>query len=195
MAAEDVLFGVAISGGNTNRTYTKYRIDYNDERDISEFVSVEDLDGSIKNPPLDYPGHESPGNYKRKVLVAEGDSADSVLDDITSSFDAASDGDGIGYNVEDVSPSQDERDAMEEYGAMNGLEGHDAERWAQAVVDLDNGNITMDDFQHGKNPHRGYEFGGPSNRERGREVARNADPPDDTGRPDNPAPIDTPSSS
>lgn len=199
MPAEDVLHSVAISGNTTERRYTQYRIDYNDDVAISELVDTDSFEVGFKNPPAGYPGHEAYGNYQRKVLISEGSDADAARDAVVAALDEGytyTDDEGneievrdIGTTVEDVTPVEDERAACEDYGAMNSLEGHDAERWAQAVEDLDAGHITMTDFEHGRNPKRGYEFGGPGNKGRGKQKAGQAGPPDHVDRPAHPVPL------
>ena len=48
MAHEDILIGITISDGTTTRTYSTYRIDYDDNRDLAEIAGVDtgiDADG------------------------------------------------------------------------------------------------------------------------------------------------------
>jgi hypothetical protein len=190
MAAEDYITGISITDSKISYHYTTYRIDYFDERSVGEFIDMEQYDAAIKNTPLGYDGHKPKPNYTRKVLIGSGSDADAARDAIVSAFEEALDGDGIGYTVEEITVSNVSKEAISDYGAKNALEVHDAVKWAQAIEDLEATHITMTDFQRGRNPHRGYQFGGPQNKEVGRELARD-EPEPGPDRYEHPDPIET----
>lgn len=161
MAQEDKLLGFAKNGRDTvSRTYSAYRIDYDSADSIQELAAEgTTFTGATKNPPAGYPGHEAKTNYQRKVLVENA----TTRDEVQTVLDNA----GVSYTTEDVSPSQSEKDAIEQYGAESSLEGVEALKWNQALEDLSTNKISIEDFERGKNPHRGESFNKPG-RGRGR---------------------------
>jgi hypothetical protein len=189
MAAEDCITVMSITDGEVTYQFTEYRVDYNDDRPVHEFINPDEYDVSLKTPPAGYDGHLAKPNYQRKALVS-GSDAKQFVSDLESTFEDASDGDGIGYVTESIVVDDTEKQALRDYGAMNALQAHDALKWAQAIEDLEAEHISMVEFQRGRNPHRGYEFGGPDNKDLGVQLARSAPRPGTEDRYDHPDPIE-----
>lgn len=182
---EDKLLGIAKTNRTTERTYSSHRIDYDSSDGIAELVTVEQededgdlvdvsladsdedigsyFDGALKNPPEGYRGHEAQGNYtddngtevfyKRKVLVEN----DTTRDEVESVLTDA----GVEYEVEDVAPTAEEKEYIEDYGAESSLEGKSAMSWKRQLEDLEAGNISQVDVERGRNPHRNEHPGRP----------------------------------
>lgn len=147
MAPEDKLLGMR----DDTRVYATYRIDFDSDIDPRRDV---DLSGAAKCPPEGYDDHPTKPGYRRKVVVEDAQTRDEI--------EAVLDDEGISYEVEDVSPSQQEREDIEDYGARSGVGGAHAVRWGQSLRDLDAGRISVSDLERGRNPHRGTEFEKPS---------------------------------
>lgn len=157
MADEDLVIGYTEKGGEGTIHYGHTRIDYDDSRDLSEIAGLDEdttledhFGGRVKQPPGDYPDHPPKNNYQRKAVTGNA----TARDNITSLLD----NENIDYTTEDVSPTSAEQDAIEAFGAYNGVSAKDAMKFMRAVDDLDAGNITQKQFQLGKNPNRGEEF-------------------------------------
>jgi len=169
MSNEDKLLSIAKNGRSTERTYSAYRIDYDSTDSIAELVTVEETDdegntvevslaeseqtvddyftGSLKNPPAGYPGHEAKDAYQRKLLVED----EATRDEVEAALTDAT----VSHQTEDVSPTQSEKEHIEDYGAQNSLEGGVAMEWKQMLEDLEAGNISPVDVERGRNTHRG----------------------------------------
>jgi len=117
MTHQDKLMGMR----DGNRVYAAYRIDYDSTKDVRNI----DLSGAAKSPPPGYDGHPVKDDYQRKVIVED----DATRDDVISHLDA----NGIAYTVEDVSPTQTEKDAIETWGAEHGLDAKEAIKWDNAI--------------------------------------------------------------
>lgn len=169
MADTDKMVGLRITGGSKIRTWGGYRIDYDDPRSITELArdngditENETLDDiaelsavAVKNPPAGYTGHEAKSGYQRKAVV-EYEGEDGSNNRITTARDKVqSILDAFAFDVsapEDVYPDQDERDAINRWGADNGLDVPYAIRWMRAVVALDEGHITDAQFERWNDP-------------------------------------------
>lgn len=158
MAEEDKLLGRRISNSQTTRIYAAYRIDYDSTDSVPNpdtALDPADLPGAAKNPPAGYPGHEPKDGYQRKVLVEDA----ATRDEITAYLDEQ----GIAYVVEDVAPTEDEKAALEEWGAENGLDGPKALEWKDAIESAS----TVEDLktlQRNEHPGNGTKFAPPKAR-------------------------------
>ena len=111
MNYEDKLLGVAISGEQTTRTYSAFKIDYDSEKKVSDLLgegeTVEDyFTGQLKTTPSGY------------VLVEDATTRDEVQ--------ALLDENSITYETTDVAPTEAEKDAIEYYDVTNGREIEEA---------------------------------------------------------------------
>lgn len=180
MADEDKLLGIAKANRTTEYTYSEYRIDYDSADSVAELTTVDVTEdgetvtvslaeseqttgdyfsGALKNPPAGYPGHEAKQNFQRKILVED----EATRDEVAAELDEA----GIDYEIEGVAPTDAEKEAFEQWGAMNSLDGAKALKWKRALEALDNGDITQVDYERGQNPHDGETFSKPGNARKG----------------------------
>lgn len=162
MTDQDKLMGTR----DGERVYASYRIDYATTDDI-RFREIEDgpagpeeetggsvrteqrFTGSAKSPLPDNPDHEVKDGYERKILVED----ESTRDEVTEYLDSIS----VSHEVENVSPSAAEMDAIERYGAVQGVEAGEALIWNDALESA----ATVEDMkavERGVHPDTGEEF-------------------------------------
>jgi len=131
MAHEDILLGVTISDGTTTRTYSAYRIDYDDSRDLAEIAGVDtgiDADGiqthysgqvkAVSQTAIDRGYHTPKSGYQQIVLVEDATTRDEVQSDL--------DAENITYTTEDVAPTTEEKLLIEREDAQTIDEIHEA---------------------------------------------------------------------
>jgi len=142
---EDTILGVVVSNGETTRTYTSHKVEYDSTESLTELLTVaeevEQEGGTLTevDMPLEesettleeYIGH---GSLKDKD-GASGEYTDEsgapnsytrrllvedgkTLDAVTAELDAL----GVPYSAEDVSPTPKERHVIEREGARNAQE-------------------------------------------------------------------------
>lgn len=146
MADVDKLMGMA---GDTP-VYGAYRIDYDSTDDIrSDEDGNERFTGESKSPRPGHRDHPVKDGFQRKIVVEDA----STRDEVQAHLDA----ENINYVTEDVSPTQQERDDIQAYGASNGVEGREAVKWSRAL-DAANGVADLKEIQRGVNPDTGEEF-------------------------------------
>jgi hypothetical protein len=114
----DLILSVTQSDGNTTRTYSAYRIDYDSSLTLAEVADVDDLDGHysgqvkpVSQTAIDRGYHTPKDNYKRLVLVEDATTRDEVQNDL--------DAEGVAYTTEDVSPTTQEKTIIEREEASN----------------------------------------------------------------------------
>jgi len=139
---EDTILGVVVSNGQTVRTYTSHKVEYDSAESLTELLTVsgevEQEDGTLAEVavPLEesettleeYIGHGSlkdkdgaSGEYTdasgapnsyTRRLLVENDK---TLDAVTAELDSI----GVPYSAEDVSPTPKEKHVIEREGARN----------------------------------------------------------------------------
>ena len=156
MADEDKLLGVAYSGRTKNYTYSAYRVDYDSAESIVT-LSTEDIvedgevvgqnepefSGATKNPPAGYPGHEAKSGYQRKILVED----ETTRDEVKAILKEAD----IDYEIEGITTSDEEKSFIKDYGAESSLEVPFALQWMDSLKALDNGTISVAQFERWNN--------------------------------------------
>lgn len=114
----DLLLGITQSDGNTERTYSAYRIDYDDSRSLDEIGGFDDVREhytsrvkAVSQTAIDRGHHTPKDGYQRLVLVEDAPTRDEVQADL--------DANGVASTTEDVSPSIQEQVIIEREEATN----------------------------------------------------------------------------
>jgi hypothetical protein len=162
MADSDKIVSFRISGDTVTRVWASYRIDYDSERSLFDISGIDPAEtdpethygGVVNQRPPNHDVHSPKQGYQTVVQVENASARDAVIADL--------DAEGISHSAaEDVSPAQDEKEALKAYGARNGVTAQEGMRWKRGLEDLDKGNISQKDFELGRNPNAGERFGPP----------------------------------
>lgn len=152
MAEEDKLMGYR----DATPVYGSYRIDIETTEDIRREI---ELSGSAKSPDpeLSADTHPVKDGFQRKIIVED----EIIRDEIQSYLDEQ----GINYTTEDISPTQDERDAIRSWGAEHGIDAAKALEWKDAV-DSATSVADLKEVEMGRHPDTGEEIERPKGERR-----------------------------
>lgn len=132
---KDKLMGVR----DEKRVYPDFRIDYDSSKRVKNEISFEE---AVKNPPEEHKLNDAKSRYKLKALCEGESSKNKIVEWLESN--------SISYEVTIISLSEEEKKAIESYGAKKGLECKEALERLERLKKLEKGIISRKEFELGR---------------------------------------------